>query len=126
MELHGPPDIANIKGTASGAWMIPRRRTSTRTTHAASLGQVLGSVLHQVEKQHGVLRTVQQRWPRLAGRALKAHTRPVGFHRGRLTVHVDRPGDAFALSFQRQRLLKQLQGMTAGRVEELVIRAGEV
>jgi hypothetical protein len=46
----------------------------------------------------------------------------VGLQRGRLIVRVDQPGDGFALSFERTRVVEELRRVTGGRVTELVIR----
>ena len=93
---------------------------------AERLGAVLPTVLKQVAVRQRALASVQRRWRTLVGRALAEHSRPVSLRRGRLVVHVDYPGDSFALSFERARLLKRLKQQTAGDVDELVIRAGEV
>ena len=87
---------------------------------------VVSNVLKQTTRQHGALFAIQRGWKRLVGRALAAHTRPVSLRQGRLIVHVDRPGDGFALSYQRARLLEQLQATTKRRVEDIVIRPGEL
>jgi hypothetical protein len=58
----------------------------------------------------------------LVGRQLAAHTKPVGLQRGRLIVHVDGPGDGFALSLRRVHVLAEVGRITDGRVTELVIR----
>ena len=87
---------------------------------------VVSSVLGQTTKQYETLFAIQRGWKRLVGRALAAHSRPVSFRQGRLVVHVDRPGDGFTLSYQRTRLLEQLQATTKKRVEAIVIRPGDV
>ena len=93
---------------------------------AERLSAVLSTVLRQVATRQRALASVQRRWRTLVGPALAGHSRPVSLRRGRLIVHVDYPGDSFALSFERARLLKRLKQQTAGDVNELVIRAGEV
>ena len=87
---------------------------------------VVSSVLKETTKQHGALFAIQRRWKRLVGGALAAHTKPVSLRQGRLVVYVDRPGDGFALSYQRARLLEQLQATAKKPVEDIVIRPGEV
>ena len=87
---------------------------------------VIDDVLRQTAKRQRPLFAIQRRWTRLVGKRLAAHTRPVSLRRGRLIVHADQPGDSFALSYARPRLLEQLQGSAAGGVEEIVIRAGAV
>ena len=87
---------------------------------------VMPAVLKQADTQRTTLATVQQCWRTLVGRTLAAHSRPVSLRRGRLIVHVEHPGDNFALSFRRAELTSQLQAQTDGRVEELIIRAGEL
>jgi len=86
---------------------------------------VVHGILRQAAKQHGVLLDIQRAWRRLVGNTLAAHTRPVSLRGGRLIVAADRPGDGFALSYQRVRLLEHLRTTTEGRVEELVIRPDE-
>ena len=90
------------------------------------LGALLSTVLKHVEAQHGPLFTIQQGWTKLVGKRLAAHTRPVSLRRGRLVVYADRPGDSFALSYQRPQLLERLQAVTDGHVDEIVIRPGEI
>ena len=87
---------------------------------------LLPVVLKRAQRRSGALRMIQRRWSRLVGRTLAAHTKPVSFQRGRLVVHADRPGEGFALSYERDRLLRRLRTATNGRVEELVIRPGDV
>ena len=87
---------------------------------------VVSDVLKQTTRQHEALFAIQRGWKRLVGRSLAAHSRPVSFRQGRLIIHVDRPGDGFTLSYQRARLLEQIQATTAKRVEAIVIRPGDI
>lgn len=88
------------------------------------IGAVLPGVLRQAGTKHETLAALQQAWPKLVGRALAAHTRPIGLRGGRLTVQADRPGDSFLLGYQRGTLLKRVQAATQGGVEELLVRPG--
>ena len=90
------------------------------------IGSLIPEVLKQVEHRHGALFLVQEGWGKLVGKRLAAHTKPVSLRRGTLIVHVDRPGDSYVLSYQRAHLLEQLRIRTNGKVEEIVVRAGEV
>ena len=88
---------------------------------------VLPDVLRQAQQHSSALTAIQTRWGRLVGKALAAHTRPMSLRKGRLTIHADRPGDGFILSYQRQQLLERLRGIAKETViEELVIRPGDV
>ena len=93
---------------------------------AQRIDAVITSVLKQTKQQHGALFAIQRNWKRLVGKALAAHTKPVSLRRGRLVVHADRPGESFALSYQRPQLLGKLQGRMKERISEIVIRPGEV
>ena len=93
---------------------------------APRIGSVIPAVLRQAKQEHGPLFVVQRGWSRLVGKALAAHTRPVSLRRGRLVIHADRPGDSFALNYQRPQLLKRLHEATQGRIEEIMIRPGDV
>ena len=93
---------------------------------AKRIGAVIPEVLRQTRRQHGPLFAIQRRWARLVGKSLAKHTKPVSLRRGRLVVHVDRPGDSFTLSYQRARLIARLQGVTQGHLEEIVLRHGEL
>ena len=95
-------------------------------TTAKPVGALIHEVLQRAAREHRPLFAIQRRWPRLVGKQLAAHTRPVSLRRGRLVVHVDRPGDSFALNYARPKLLQQLQAASSGGVEEIVIRAGSV
>lgn len=97
-----------------------------QAAQVSTLGQLLPQVVVRAAKNHEVISTVQRRWEKLVGRTLSQHTRPVGLRRGRLIVHVDRPGDAFTLSYRREGLLERLKDLTKGCVEELVVRAGQI
>lgn len=90
------------------------------------IGLVIQDVLKRVGTQYEALAAIQRDWSRLVGRPLARHTKPVSLRRGRLIVHVARPGEGFALSYQRARLLARLQAATRGRVEEIIIRPGSV
>ncbi len=83
-------------------------------------------MLGQAKRDHGPLAAVQRRWRGLVGKALADHTKPVSLRRGRLVVHVAGPGDGHALSFQRRRLIERLRNVTDGKVDELVVRPGEL
>ena len=91
-----------------------------------SIGSVVPAILRQARQRHGTLRAIQRRWGTLVGKRLARHTAPVSLRRGRLVIHVDRPGDNFELSYQKQELLQRLKTTTQERVEELVIRPGEI
>jgi predicted nucleic acid-binding Zn ribbon protein len=93
---------------------------------AEPVSELISNVMRRAAQEHRPLFAIQRRWPKLVGKQLAAHTRPVSLRRGRLVVHADHPGDSFALNFARPRLLEQLQGKGTGGVEEIVIRAGDV
>ena len=86
------------------------------------IGGLVSDLLKQAGTQHAALAGIQHRWQALVGKALAAHSRPASLRRGQLVVQVDRPGDGFALNFQRAHLLRQLQAQAGHRVEEIVIR----
>lgn len=94
--------------------------------HPQRIGPLVHDALRAMGERHGALAAIQREWDRLVGKGLAAHTRPVSLRRGRLTVHAERPGDSFALSYQRTQLLERLRAAAPGRVEELVIRPGDV
>lgn len=93
---------------------------------AQRIGSLIPGVMKHTAQTHGPFFQIQRAWPRLVGKPLAAHTKPVSLRRGRLVVCADRPGDTFTLSYERPKLLAQLQTMTKGHVEEIVIRAGKV
>ena len=97
-----------------------------RHPQAERIGTVVPAVIRQLQHQQGALHTVQQEWARLVGKRLAAHTRPASLRRGRLVVHVERPGDGFALSYARPELLERLRVSAQGKIEEIVIRPGEI
>lgn len=92
---------------------------------AERIGGIVSRILQRAAQTHGTLLTIQQGWGKLVGRALAAHSRPVSLRRGRLTIHVDHPGDGYALSYLQGRLLTKLREAAGGKVEELVIRPGD-
>jgi predicted nucleic acid-binding Zn ribbon protein len=93
---------------------------------AQRIGAILPEIMRHTAGQHEALGRVQRRWPRLVGRTLAAHSKPVSLRRGRLVVHADRPGETFALSYRKASLLKRLAAESGGRIAELVIRPGEL
>ena len=93
---------------------------------AQRIGSLIPEVMQHAAHTHGPLFAIQREWSRLVGKPLAAHTKPVSLRHGRLVIYVDRPGDNFALTYERPRILAQLQTMTHGCVEEMVIRAGNV
>ena len=95
-------------------------------TDVKPVGALIHEVLRRAAREYRPLFAIQRRWPRLVGKQLAAHTRPVSLRRGRLVVHVARPGASFALNYARPKLLKRLQAAKQGGVEEIVIRAGSV
>ena len=95
-------------------------------TKPQPIGPVIQDVLKRVGTQHETLAAIQRDWRRLVGKPLAAHTRPVSLRHGRLVVHAARPGDSFALSYQHPQLLERLRVVAPGKVEELVIRPGDI
>ena len=95
-----------------------------RATKDSRIGALIPSVLSAVQRRHGELAFIQQRWTRLVGKQLAAHTTPVSLRKGRLVVRVDRPGDGFALNYERPEVLRRVNAIKAGAVDELIIRPG--
>lgn len=96
------------------------------TATAASITTVLAGVLRGARRRHRELLGLQRTWARLVSQRVAEHARPVSLYRGRLVVHVDRPGENFMLSFERVRLLERLRRATKGGVTDLVLRPGEI
>ncbi len=90
------------------------------------IGAVLPTVLRQTHQRQQLLALIQDRWQRIVGKRLAAHTRPASLRRGKLVVLVDHPGETFVLSYQRQRVTDRLRRATKGRVEDVVLRPGTV
>ena len=95
-------------------------------TETKRIGALIPEVLQRTAKRHETLFVIQHKWPQFVGKALAAHTRPVSLRRGQLIVHADQPGDSFAFSYARPRVLARLSEATQGRVEDIVIRVGEL
>ncbi len=90
------------------------------------LKTVIAQVLTQTAARQRPLHDLQRQWAKLAGRALAGHTKPVSLRRGTLYVHTDEPGTSFALTLEKAKLLKRLQTGRYGKIEEIVVTAGEV
>ncbi len=88
------------------------------------LGAVIQNVVRGTAEKHRVLFGIQRRWKRLVGASLAAHTKPVSLRRGRLVVHADRPGDSYALNYQRAELLQRVRQSGGESVEEIILRPG--
>lgn len=93
---------------------------------AKPLRDVLPSVLKHAQARSQPLQAVQARWPALVGPSLARHTKPVSLRRQVLTIQSDQPGASYTLNLLRPRLLAALGRTAAGRITELVIRAGTV
>ena len=104
--------------------MTPRRRAPARRGKAPDerINALIPGVLRQVERRHTALFAIQQRWTRLVGRRLAAHTRPISLRRSQLVVQVDRPGDGFALRYERPAVLDRIRALGGAPVDDLVIR----
>ena len=98
---------------------MARERTERKVE---AIGALIPTVLRHVEREQGAMALVRREWRKAAGSRLAAHAKPVSLRRGRLIVCVDRPGDGFALSYERARLLERLRAATGGTIEELIIR----
>ena len=90
------------------------------------IGAVLPTILGEAKQHHGMLWAVQQRWRDLVGNELATHTKPVSLRRGRLTVYADQPGDTFTLAYRRTQLLQRLQRTAKERIDEILIRPGDI
>ena len=93
---------------------------------AERIDALIPQVLKQAGERHGALLEIQRDWERAVGRQLAAHTKPVSLRRGVLTVHADRPGDSFALSYRAPQALERLQTSLPGKIERIVIRPGDL
>lgn len=97
---------------------MPRPETS-------SLGKLIPEVLRRLQEQHQPVQVLQEQWPRVVGRKLAAHSRPMSLRKGRLTVLVDQPGENFALNYQRGEILRRAQALVGAQaVQELWLRPG--
>ena len=90
----------------------------------SALGKLIPEVIQRLQEQHKPAQVLQEQWPRLVGRKLAAHSRPISLRKGRLTVIVDQPGEGFALNYQRVELLRRAQALLGEPVQELVLRPG--
>ena len=90
------------------------------------IGALIQTVLGHTAKQQELLFTLQRQWSELVGCAMARHTKPVNLRRGRLVIHARQPGEHFTLNYQRLRLLEKLRALTDGRVDDLIVRAGDV
>ena len=92
-------------------------------------GARISAILHQVvaglETRQSALFDIQGRWAAVVGRALAAHTQPVGFKQGTLFVRANSPGDGFALHRTRETLSAALTQATGRQINEVVVVAGE-
>ena len=97
---------------------------AARASVPARIQDVIPQVLQTLD--HSSRRTVDvEMWQAVAGPALAAHSTPVDFHDGRLTVHVNRPGHLFLLHLKQRELLQALQQhLGPGVVQALRFRAG--
>ena len=93
---------------------------------AESIKQILPGILRQAATQRQQTEAVQRCWKRLVGKALAAHARPAALRRGKLYIQIDEPGTGFLLSLEQAQLLKQLRAHTGLRIEELIVRVGEL
>ncbi len=96
-----------------------------RTHDPKRISDLVGSVLQQASHHYAALDSVRQRWGRLVGKELAAHTRPISLRAGQLVVAADQPGDGFALQYRQPDLLVRIRSLTHGRVERMIIRPGE-
>ncbi|HEX9779682.1 MAG TPA: DUF721 domain-containing protein [bacterium] len=93
---------------------------------AERIGAVIRELIGQAQAAQAPLFAIQRQWRELVGPALAAHSKPVRLARGRLTVHVHQPGDAFAFNYRRRDILEALRREPAWQVSELVIRPGSL
>ena len=90
------------------------------------IGKLLEGWLAHTQKQQKPLFEIQQAWSKIVGKPLAAHTKAVSVRNGRLVIHVDRPGENFELSYDRERVLKRVKKITKNQVTEIVVRAGKL
>ena len=91
-----------------------------------AIGELIPKILRQATHAHQTIQQIQRRWPGVVGKTLAAHTKPVSLRQGKLYVHADEPGASFALSLKKAKLLEPLQAISGRRIEDIVIRAGEL
>jgi hypothetical protein len=90
------------------------------------IGALIQTFVRGTQAQREPLFGIQRSWSELVGEGLAAHSRPVGFIKGKLLIHVDHPGDGFEMSYRAPALIRRLKEQTRGRVAEIVIRAARV
>ena len=90
------------------------------------ISMVIPRVLKRTRAQQQTLSKIQRNWRGLVGAALATHSRPVSLRRGRLIIHVEEPGDSFALEYRRPKVLQRLETLVPGQVQARVARAGQV
>ena len=90
------------------------------------IGELIPAIVRKASVAHQTIQQLQREWRRLVGKELAGHTRPASLRRKTLCVYTDEPGASFLLSMEKGALLAKLNQRTRGRVEELIIRPGEV
>ena len=90
------------------------------------IGKLLEGWLAHAQKQQKPLFEVQKAWSKIVGKPLAAHTKAVSVRKGKLVIHVDRPGENFELSYDRECVLKRVKKITQNKVTEIVVRAGKI
>ena len=78
------------------------------------------------QQRHTTLDELRRAWGKAVGKPLAAHSKPVSLRHGRLVVHVEHPGDSFALNYAREQLKARLQRATKTPIDDIVFRAGDV
>jgi len=90
-----------------------------------AIGELIPTVIQQATHKHRAIHELQRKWPRIVGKELARHTRPVSLRKGTLCVHADDPGANFALSLEKPKAIERLNASGGLQIEEMVIRAGE-
>ena len=90
-----------------------------------AIREIIPQVLQQATAKHQALSSVRDAWPRLVGKLLAKHTRPISLRKAVLYVQTDEPGASFLLALQRGRLLARLREATGQGIDEIVVRPGE-
>lgn len=96
------------------------------TRASEPIGKLLEGWLAEQHKQTSVLFEIQQAWSKIVGHKLAAHTRPVSIRKGKLVVHVDRPGENYELSFERERVASRIKKIAGDKILTIVVRAGKI
>jgi hypothetical protein len=93
---------------------------------AKPISDLIKEVVGQAKERQRPINEISKFWSGAAGKKIASRTRPAMLKKGALIVLSSDPGASFLLDIEKQNILKKLNSEISFKINEIVIRSGEI